>query len=106
MKRLALWGALSWLLLAGGSALPTVAAGAATVAPGASAFQLAAPTVASASPGPSSTPLPIAAVTVHAATLRQLIGQKLVVRMSGTTPSDALIGRIQRGEIGGVVLFG
>ena len=39
-------------------------------------------------------------------TLAQLIGQKLVVRMEGTTPSADLLGRIQRGEIGGVVLFG
>ena len=39
-------------------------------------------------------------------TLAQLIGQKLVVRMEGTTPSADLLGRIGRGEIGGVVLFG
>ncbi|MFL5678135.1 MAG: glycoside hydrolase family 3 N-terminal domain-containing protein [Chloroflexota bacterium] len=41
-----------------------------------------------------------------APTLAQLIGQKLVVRMSGTTPSADLLGRIERGEIGGVILFG
>jgi beta-N-acetylhexosaminidase len=39
-------------------------------------------------------------------TLRQMVGQKLVVRMSGLTPSRALLGRIRRGEIGGVVLLG
>jgi beta-N-acetylhexosaminidase len=39
-------------------------------------------------------------------TLAHLIGQKLVVRMEGTTPSADLLGRIRRGEIGGVVLFG
>ena len=39
-------------------------------------------------------------------TLAQLIGQKLVVRMEGTTPSADLLGRIGRGEIGGVILFG
>jgi beta-N-acetylhexosaminidase len=38
-------------------------------------------------------------------TLGQLIGQKLVVRMGGTRPSAALLGRIRRGEIGGVVLL-
>ena len=38
-------------------------------------------------------------------TIAQLIGQKLVVRMEGTTPSAALLGRIQRGEVGGVILF-
>ena len=39
-------------------------------------------------------------------TLAQLIGQKLVIRMDGTTPSASLLGRVQRGEIGGIVLFG
>jgi beta-N-acetylhexosaminidase len=35
-----------------------------------------------------------------------MIGQKLVVRMDGLTPSADLLGRIRRGEIGGVILFG
>jgi len=39
-------------------------------------------------------------------TLSQLIGQKLVVAMSGTTPTADLLGRIRRGEVGGVILFG
>jgi beta-N-acetylhexosaminidase len=39
-------------------------------------------------------------------TLAQLIGQKLMVLMSGTTPSSDLLGRVQRGEVGGVILFG
>jgi beta-N-acetylhexosaminidase len=39
-------------------------------------------------------------------TIAQLIGQKLMVRMDGTTASAALLGRIRRGEIGGVILFG
>ena len=34
-----------------------------------------------------------------------LIGQKLMVAMSGATPSPSLLGRVSRGEIGGVVLF-
>ena len=38
--------------------------------------------------------------------LQHLIGQKLVVRMDGVTPSTGLLGRIRRGEVGGVVLFG
>jgi beta-N-acetylhexosaminidase len=38
--------------------------------------------------------------------LEQLIGQKLVVRMDGLTPSAGLLARIRRGEIGGVILFG
>ena len=40
------------------------------------------------------------------ATLAQLIGQKLIVRMDGLTPSADLLGRIRRGEVGGVILFG
>jgi beta-N-acetylhexosaminidase len=39
-------------------------------------------------------------------TLAQLIGQKLVVRMEGLTPSADLLGRIRRGEVGGIILFG
>jgi beta-N-acetylhexosaminidase len=39
-------------------------------------------------------------------TLGQLVGQKLVVAMSGTSPDAALLGRIERGEVGGVILFG
>ena len=46
-----------------------------------------------------------AATSVHP-TIAQLIGQKLVVRMEGLTPSADLLGRIQRGEVGGVILFG
>ncbi|HEY8631796.1 MAG TPA: hypothetical protein VIL50_01490, partial [Candidatus Limnocylindrales bacterium] len=43
---------------------------------------------------------------IAAPTLAQLIGQKLVVRMDGVTPSADLLGRIRRGEVGGIVLFG
>ena len=46
------------------------------------------------------------AATAAAPTIAQLIGQKLVVRMDGTTPSADLLGRIKRGEVGGVILFG
>jgi len=58
------------------------------------------------SPGPAAS---IAARHVTVAgypTLAQMIGQKLVVRMDGTEPSADLLGRISRGEIGGVILFG
>ena len=44
--------------------------------------------------------------TATTPTLAQMIGQKLMVRMDGTTPSADLLGRIQRGEVGGVILFG
>ena len=38
--------------------------------------------------------------------LSRLVGQRLVVAMQGTSPSDALLGRVRRGEVGGVILFG
>lgn len=41
-----------------------------------------------------------------ATTDSQLVGQKLMVAMSGTTPTAALLGRIKRGEVGGVIVFG
>jgi beta-N-acetylhexosaminidase len=44
--------------------------------------------------------------TAATPTLAHLIGQKLVVRMDGTTPSASLIARIRRGEVGGIILFG
>jgi beta-N-acetylhexosaminidase len=39
-------------------------------------------------------------------TLRQLIGQKLIVSMQGTTPSASLISRAHHGTIGGVLIHG
>jgi beta-N-acetylhexosaminidase len=39
-------------------------------------------------------------------TLRQLIGQKLIVSMQGTTPSTSLIRRAHHGTIGGVLIHG
>jgi beta-N-acetylhexosaminidase len=54
-------------------------------------------------------PLPTGAAVANAVTIptiAQLIGQKLIVRMDGTTPSASLLGRIRRGEVGGVILFG
>lgn len=38
-------------------------------------------------------------------TLTQLVGQRIMVRMQGSTPSASFLGRIKRGEIGGVALF-
>jgi beta-N-acetylhexosaminidase len=50
---------------------------------------------------------PRTSATVQAAVaLSALIGQKLVVAMHGTAPSADLLGRISRGEVGGVILFG
>jgi beta-N-acetylhexosaminidase len=48
----------------------------------------------------------MAATTVATPTLAQLVGQKLMVSMSGTAPDADLLARIGRGEIGGVILFG
>ena len=68
------------------------------------------PGVATASPvqAPATmAPTPAAPPTASGpATLARLIGQKLVVRMDGTTPSADLLGRIRRGEVGGVILLG
>lgn len=37
--------------------------------------------------------------------LRRLVGQKVMGRMTGTEPSAALLRRIRRGEVGGIVIF-
>jgi beta-N-acetylhexosaminidase len=66
----------------------------ATPSPTATATATVKPTPA---PRPSPSPNP---------TVAQLIGQKLVVAMNGVTPSADLLGRIRRGEVGGVILFG
>ena len=48
--------------------------------------------------------LPSAAAPAAQPTLAQLVGQKLVVSMSGSTPSASLLARARRGEIGGVIV--
>jgi len=68
---------------------------------GALAWSIAAGSAVGSS-GRGSAPTAVAATN----TVAQLIGQKLMVAMSGTTPTAALLGRIERGEIGGVILFG
>ena len=59
-------------------------------------------------PSPTANPKPIVtpSPTPSGPTFSQLIGQKLMVAMSGTTPTLDLLGRIRRGEVGGVILFG
>jgi beta-N-acetylhexosaminidase len=47
-----------------------------------------------------------APVTSAVPTVRELVGQRFVIAMSGTSPSAALLARVRRGEIGGVILFG
>jgi beta-N-acetylhexosaminidase len=39
-------------------------------------------------------------------TTRELVGQRLVVAIDGVRPSQSILARIRRGEIGGVILFG
>jgi beta-N-acetylhexosaminidase len=45
------------------------------------------------------------ATTAATPTIQQLIGQKLIIAMDGTTPSTSLLYKIRTGQIGGVVLF-
>jgi beta-N-acetylhexosaminidase len=63
---------------------------------------------ATPAPTPKATPIatPGQTSTPPGPTAAQLIGQKLMVAMAGTTPSADLLGRIRRGEVGGVILFG
>jgi beta-N-acetylhexosaminidase len=70
---------------------------------------VAAATPAAPTPAPSAsaaaTPEPTTTAT-PGPPLEQLIGQKLVIRMAGLTPSKALLERVRSGQVGGVVLFG
>jgi len=67
----------------------------------------ATPGLARATVSPSSKPSPSPTIGAPSSpTIAQLVGQKLAIRMDGTTPSAALLGRIRRGEVGAVVLFG
>ena len=76
------------------SVTPSVSA-----SPTATASATATATQSAAPPSPTPTP-------VSSALAAKLIGQKLVIRMDGKTPSADLLGRIDRGEVGGVILFG
>ena len=44
------------------------------------------------------------AATASQPTLAELVGQKLVVSMTGTSPSASLLARARRGDIGGVIV--
>jgi beta-N-acetylhexosaminidase len=91
-------GARSTATTAARTAAPTTAAvPARTAAPARTA-------VPTTSPAPTTAAISLS--TTARPTIAQLIGQKLVVRMDGTTPSADLLGRIRRGEVGGVILFG
>ncbi|MEO5965556.1 MAG: glycoside hydrolase family 3 N-terminal domain-containing protein [Candidatus Limnocylindrales bacterium] len=105
-------GFFAWSLFDGtGPGQPAVTPSASAVAQGtpsasASASATALPTPGTgASPSPAPTAIPSPSVPTAGPTARQLIGQKLVIRMDGTTPGASLLRRVRRGEIGGVVLF-
>lgn len=97
--------AVVFLLVDSGAFKPSPSATAAVPSALASAIASAAtqePTAAPTPSGSEGTPVP----SDDGPTLAQLVGQKLVVRMDGATPSADLLGRIARGEVGGVILFG
>ena len=70
------------------------------------ALPLAALAVAAALSIARSSDAPAARDAAAAPTTRELVGQRLMVAMRGTRPSPALLGRVRRGEIGGIILFG
>jgi beta-N-acetylhexosaminidase len=107
------------LLLAGCSSTPSASPSetalgsttAPTGSPGQSATAeptlSASPTAtAKVTPAPTPNSTPVSPTPPPGPTAAQLIGQKLMVSMAGTTPSADLLGRIRRGEVGGVILFG
>src|SRR4051812_37189925 len=61
--------------------------------------------VAAAAPQAAAASAP-AHVAAAAPTSAELVGQRLMVAMRGTRPSPDLLGRIRRGEVGGIILFG
>ena len=95
-RSLACLAALAVGLSACSSQTPSPTAGTSNGEPSPTASAPVTEPPATATPEPTDTGLPPAT----------LVGQKLVVRMDGTTASASLLGRIRRGEIGGVILFG
>jgi len=47
-----------------------------------------------------------APAAARAPTIRELVGQRLVIAMQGTSASPGLLARIRAGEVGGIILFG
>jgi beta-N-acetylhexosaminidase len=58
-----------------------------------------------AAPAPAQTPEAEPPAGQTRVPLRRLVGEKLIVRISGTSPSPALLRRVRKGEVGGVILF-
>ncbi len=86
-----------------GSALAPLASAAPSASAASSAAAAAVAPAAAATPAVS--PSQSQQGAVHP-TNAQLIGQKLVIIMAGKKPGADLLGRVTRGEIGGVVLLG
>jgi beta-N-acetylhexosaminidase len=63
-------------------------------------------TAPTASPTPTPRVTPAPTPSADRPSLAALVGQKLIIRMTGTTPTAALLDRIRLGQIGGVILFG
>jgi beta-N-acetylhexosaminidase len=55
---------------------------------------------------PVDVPAGRAVASVPTPTTSELVGQRLMVAMRGTQPSPALLDRVRRGEVGGIILFG
>jgi beta-N-acetylhexosaminidase len=77
-----------------------------TPSPSGVALASPAPSRATPTPTPSSAPPEPTPAPTLTAPLEQLIGQKLAIAMDGLTPTESLLGRVRRGEVGAVVLFG
>jgi beta-N-acetylhexosaminidase len=88
-----------------GCVLPVAAGGTGRSAAGAATATASTSSTSGTAVVASPRPTPIARRS-PIPTLSQIVGQKLVVAMDGATPSAGLLGRIERGEIGGVILFG
>src|SRR4051812_1791747 len=62
--------------------------------------------VAAAAPHAAAAPARAHVAAASAPTRAAPVGPRLMVAMRGTRPSPALLARIRRGEVGGIILFG
>ena len=75
------------------------------VAQTASSAQQPAPAQTITATQPETAPAPIAPEPEPGLSVRQALGQMIVARYAGLTPTSTLLRRIRRGEVGGVILF-
>ncbi|MEV4422373.1 glycoside hydrolase family 3 N-terminal domain-containing protein [Patulibacter sp. NPDC049589] len=103
---LALAGTVLLAGCGGGSTAPPVPpAGATTDAPVREAVPLTTSTATAPPPSPTAPPSPPDAPTDPPLPPARALGQMMVARFAGTAPSPALLRRVRRGEVGGVILF-